>query len=66
MTHKSRGRRRIIYIHLEGKRYKKNFQEHDVLRDSKMPPFSSLLRCAGEKGGNFESRKNRAFESCTY
>ena len=47
---------------LEGKIYKNNFQEHDLLQDLKIPPFSSLLRSTGEKGGNFKYRK----ESCSW
>ena len=43
-----------------------NFQEHEFLRDSKVPPFFPL-RSSGEKGGNFESRKKIVLlKVCSY
>ena len=42
----------------ERKKYQNNIQEHNFLRDLKVPPFSTLLVGGREeKGGNFKSRR---------
>ena len=38
---------------LDGKIYKNNFQERDILRDLKFPPFLSTY-VAGKKGRDLE------------
>ena len=55
------------YIELEGKIYQNNFQEHDFLRDLKIPPCLTcyLLRSSGKRVGNSNSVKNRVLESCS-
>ena len=47
---------------LEWNEYYNSFQEHDFLRDLKLPPFSPVLRSREEKGAIFKSRK----KSCSW
>ena len=54
-----------IYLALEGKKYQNNFQEHNFLRDLKIPPIFPCYVEAEKRSGISNPVINRFLESCS-